>query len=116
MPTTDRDSLWTQWPHPSSRRLDGWIGERVESAVRSHHRRRLLRAGHLEQIDPSAAATSLWAAGDPPARDGNDLQVLIDGAQALPLLAHALAQARSSVHIAGWHVARISASPATTRR
>ena len=85
-------------------RLDRWIGERVESAVRSHHRRRLLRAGQLEQLDPPAAAESLWAAGDPPARDGNDLQVLIDGAQALPLLAHTLAQAGSSVHIAGWHV------------
>jgi phosphatidylserine/phosphatidylglycerophosphate/cardiolipin synthase-like enzyme len=76
----------------------------VESAVRSHHRRRLRRAGQLDRLDPPAAATSLWAAGDPPARDGNDLQVLIDGAQALPLLAHTLAQARSSVHIAGWHV------------
>src|SRR5579863_1916939 len=85
-------------------RVDGWIGERVESAVRSHHRRRLLRAGQLERLDPSAATTSLWATGDPLPRDGNDLEVLIDGAQALPLLAHALAQARSSVHIAGWHV------------
>ena len=84
-------------------RVDGWIGERVESAVRSHHRRRLLRAGQLERLAP-AASTSLWAAGDPPARDGNDFQVLIDGAQALPLLADSLAQARSSVHIAGWHV------------
>jgi len=46
----------------------------------------------------------LWAAGDPPPREGNDLEVLIDGAQALPLLAQTLAAARSSVHIAGWHV------------
>ena len=85
-------------------RLDEWIGERVESAVRSHHRRRLLRAGQLERLEPSASAASLWATGDPPARDGNDLQILIDGAQALPLLARSLVQARSSVHIAGWHV------------
>ena len=84
--------------------LDGWVGERVESAVRSHHRRRLLRAGQLGRLDPRAAATSLWAAGDPPARGGNQLEVLIDGAQALPLLARTLAEARSSVHIAGWHV------------
>ncbi len=86
-------------------RVDGWVGDRVESAVRSHHRRRLLRAGQLERLDPSASAASLWATGDPLPRDGNDLEVLIDGEQALPLLAHALAQARSSVHIAGWHVA-----------
>jgi phosphatidylserine/phosphatidylglycerophosphate/cardiolipin synthase-like enzyme len=85
-------------------RLDGWIGERVESSIRGHHRRRLSRAGQLEQLDPPEAATSLWAAGDPPPRDGNDLEVLIDGAQALPLLAQTLAEARSSVHIAGWHV------------
>src|ERR1019366_6553295 len=33
-----------------------------------------------------------------------DLEVLIDGAHALPLLAQTLAGARSSIHIAGWHV------------
>jgi phosphatidylserine/phosphatidylglycerophosphate/cardiolipin synthase-like enzyme len=85
-------------------RLDGWIGERVEASIRGHHRRRLSRAGQLEQLDPPEVATSLWAAGDPPPREGNDLEVLIDGAQALPHLAQALAEARSSIHIAGWHV------------
>jgi phosphatidylserine/phosphatidylglycerophosphate/cardiolipin synthase-like enzyme len=84
--------------------LDWWIGERVESAIRAHHRRRLRRTGQLERLDPPHTSTSLWAAGDPPPRSGNDLEVLIDGAQALPLLARALADARSSIHIAGWHV------------
>jgi phosphatidylserine/phosphatidylglycerophosphate/cardiolipin synthase-like enzyme len=85
-------------------RLDGWIGDRVESSVRAHHRRRLSRAGQLERLDPPEVATSFWAAGDPPPREGNDLEVLIDGAQALSLLAQTLAGARSSIHIAGWHV------------
>ena len=82
-------------------RLDGWIGECVESSIRGHHRRRLSRAGQLERLDPAEASTSLWAAGDPPPRDGNHLD---DGAQALPLLAQTLAEARSSIHIAGWYV------------
>jgi len=55
-------------------------------------------------LDPPHEGTSLYAAGDPPPRPGNRLEVLIDGEQALPALAEALAQARSSVHLAGWHV------------
>lgn len=84
--------------------LDGWFGERIESAVKAHHRRRLTRAGQLARLDPPLEAASLWAAGETAPRAGNHLEVLIDGAQALPLLAEALAGARSSVHIAGWHV------------
>jgi len=37
-------------------------------------------------------------------REGNELEVLIDGAQALPQIAAAVSGARSSVDIAGWHV------------
>jgi phosphatidylserine/phosphatidylglycerophosphate/cardiolipin synthase-like enzyme len=84
--------------------LDGWLGARVESAIRAHHRRRLGRAEQIGQLDPPDAPEVLWAAGEPPPRDGNELDVLIDGAQALPLLARALREARSSIHIAGWHV------------
>jgi phosphatidylserine/phosphatidylglycerophosphate/cardiolipin synthase-like enzyme len=46
----------------------------------------------------------VWAAAGAAPREGNDLEVLIDGAQALPALAEVLAGARSSVHIAGWHI------------
>ena len=74
--------------------LDGWIGARVESAVRAHHRRRLSRAEQIRQLDPPDAPELLWAAGEPPPREGNELDVLIDGAQALPLLAQALRDAR----------------------
>jgi phosphatidylserine/phosphatidylglycerophosphate/cardiolipin synthase-like enzyme len=82
---------------------DAWAGQAVEAAVAAHHRRRLRRAGRLEQLDPPQS-DSLWAAGDPPPRSGNALEILIDGAQALPRIAEALASARSHVHIAGWHV------------
>jgi phosphatidylserine/phosphatidylglycerophosphate/cardiolipin synthase-like enzyme len=84
--------------------LDGWFGERIESAVKAHHRRRLTRAGQLARLDPPLDAASWWAAGETAPREGNHLEVLIDGAQGLPLLAEVLAGARSSVHIAGWHV------------
>jgi len=47
---------------------------------------------------------SLWAAADPPPRDGCSLEVLIDGAEALPRIAAAIEGAQRSVHIAGWHV------------
>jgi phosphatidylserine/phosphatidylglycerophosphate/cardiolipin synthase-like enzyme len=47
---------------------------------------------------------SLWAAGDPPPRSGNAVEILIDGEQVLPRIAEALAGARSHVSIAGWHV------------
>jgi phosphatidylserine/phosphatidylglycerophosphate/cardiolipin synthase-like enzyme len=85
-------------------RLDGWIGGHVESAIRAHHRRRLSRAGQLERVDPPRSSNSLWATAGSAPREGNDLEVLIDGAQALPMLAQALAGARSSVHIAGWYI------------
>ena len=64
---------------------------------------RLRRAGRLDQLAPPHDG-SLWAAGDPPPRTGNTLDVLIDGEQALPRIADALAGARSYVHIAGWHI------------
>ncbi len=84
-------------------RVDGWTGQAVERAVGAHHRRRLRRTGRLDQMDPEPSE-SLWAAGGPPPREGNALEVLIDGAQALPRISEALAGARSHVHIAGWHI------------
>src|SRR5438105_6169188 len=45
-----------------------------------------------------------WAQGDPPARAGNALEVLIDGAAALPAMAEAIAGARSHVYLTGWHL------------
>ncbi len=83
--------------------VDGWAGAGIDRAIEAHHRRRLRRAGRLAQLDPSREG-SLWAAGDPSPRQGCELELLIDGAQALPAIAEALAGARSHVHIAGWHI------------
>ena len=87
-----------------SARIDARVGAGVEAAVRAHHRRRLVRAGQAERIDPPREPASLWAAGDPPVREGNEIEVLIDGAEALPRIAGELQSARSSIDIAGWHL------------
>jgi phosphatidylserine/phosphatidylglycerophosphate/cardiolipin synthase-like enzyme len=84
-------------------RLDRRAGQAVESAIRDHHRRRLRRLGRSEQLDPPEA-DDLWCAGTPPPRDGCELRILIDGAEALPAVAEAVSTARSHVHIAGWHL------------
>jgi phosphatidylserine/phosphatidylglycerophosphate/cardiolipin synthase-like enzyme len=83
--------------------LDGWAGSGIERAIGAHHRRRLRRAGRLAQLDPPEDG-SLWCAGDPSPRPGCELELMIDGAQALPRIAEAVQRARSHVHIAGWHI------------
>jgi phosphatidylserine/phosphatidylglycerophosphate/cardiolipin synthase-like enzyme len=84
-------------------RLDNGIGQGLEAAIGAHHRRRLRRAGRLGQLHPPHDGT-LWARGDPPPRPGGELEILVDGASALPRIAEAIAAARSHVHIAGWHI------------
>ena len=82
--------------------LDKGVGDAAEWLVRSHHARRLRRLGWDHALDPPAG--ELWAAGDPPPRDGCSVEVLVDGSEALPRLADELARAASHVHIAGWYV------------
>jgi phosphatidylserine/phosphatidylglycerophosphate/cardiolipin synthase-like enzyme len=84
-------------------RVDGWGGQGIELGIRAHHRRRLRRAGRVAQLEPPEDGR-LWTAGDPAPRGGCALEVLIDGEQALSAIADALAGARESVHIAGWHI------------
>ncbi|MHB8234350.1 MAG: phospholipase D-like domain-containing protein [Solirubrobacteraceae bacterium] len=84
-------------------RIDRLTGSVLERSVDAHHRLRLKRAGRLDQLSPPDDG-SLWAAGEPTRRAGNALEILIDGAQALPRVAEAIAGAREHVHIAGWHV------------
>jgi phosphatidylserine/phosphatidylglycerophosphate/cardiolipin synthase-like enzyme len=87
-------------------RADALLGSALEASVKRHHRRRLRRLGHGGVLDPpSAASAALWATGDPPPRDGCRLEVLIDGATALPAIAEAINNARSHVHVTGWHLA-----------
>jgi phosphatidylserine/phosphatidylglycerophosphate/cardiolipin synthase-like enzyme len=78
---------------------DELLGQVVGKAVRSHHRRRLGRIGRLDSLDAAAGG---WAGGDPPPRQGCSLEVLIDGASALPRMASELERAGTSVEIAGW--------------
>jgi len=84
-------------------RIDAAVGSTIESAIVGHHRRRLRRRRRLTQLEPPEDG-SLWAGGDPSPREGGDLEVLVDGEVALTRIADALAGARESVHIAGWHV------------
>jgi phosphatidylserine/phosphatidylglycerophosphate/cardiolipin synthase-like enzyme len=84
-------------------RFDRASGLAIDAAVSAHHRRRLRRVDHGNQLEPPEDGR-LWAAGDPPPRSGCKLEPLIDGAEALPRIAEALAGARSHVHIAGWHL------------
>ena len=75
----------------------------MERAVRVKHERRLAKLGWSHALEPPD--DGLWAAGDPPPREGNSLEVLVDGADALPRIAEALRGAQSFVHLTGWHVA-----------
>ncbi len=84
-------------------RLDAVVGDRIEGAVLAKHRVRLQRLGWSHALE--ADGSQLWAKGSPPPRPGCGLEVLIDGAGALPEIARALSGAREYVHITGWHLA-----------
>lgn len=79
--------------------VDRRAGAFVSETIVRHHRRRLAKAGHPGALDAVGAG---WASGDREPRPGCSLEVLIDGAEALPRIAHELQQARSHVHLAGW--------------
>jgi phosphatidylserine/phosphatidylglycerophosphate/cardiolipin synthase-like enzyme len=81
-------------------RVECWFGDQVTTQICSHHQRRLRRIGWSRALEPPGGG---WAAGDPQVRSGNAVEVLIDGAQALPAIADELRQARSHVHLTGWH-------------
>jgi phosphatidylserine/phosphatidylglycerophosphate/cardiolipin synthase-like enzyme len=78
---------------------DDRVGEWIERIVVRHHRRRLQRLGKLGSLETPAGG---YAEGPPPPREGNAVEVLVDGATALPRIAEELEQARVHVHIAGW--------------
>jgi phosphatidylserine/phosphatidylglycerophosphate/cardiolipin synthase-like enzyme len=88
---------------PGIDRVDAAVGDAVEAAVRLKHAWRLRRLGHAHALEPQG--DSLWAGGEPPPRAGCRLEVLIDGEEAMARIAAAIAAARRSVHIMGWHVA-----------
>ncbi len=80
---------------------DDALGQLVERLSTSHHRRRLARVGWATASDPPPGG---WAAGEPAPRSGNALTVLIDGSEALQAMADGIINARSHVHITGWHI------------
>lgn len=80
---------------------EGWFGGQVSNQIRAHHRRRLRRIGWDQALDPPPGG---WAAGEPPARAGNAVDVLIDGSEALPVIAEELERAHSHVHLTGWYL------------
>ena len=84
-------------------RLDQWMGDGIEATVRLKHRRRLAKLGWERVFEPSSPG--VFAQGEPPPREGCELQVLIDGANALPEMAQAIGEAKEFVHITGWHLA-----------
>ncbi|MDQ6884082.1 MAG: phospholipase D family protein [Candidatus Dormibacteraeota bacterium] len=81
--------------------VDDALGQALEHLTIAHHRRRLRRVGWEAAMEPRPGP---WADGDPPARQGNMLEVLIDGAEAFARLAEDIRQARSYVHLTGWHI------------
>ncbi|MBA3864975.1 MAG: phospholipase [Solirubrobacterales bacterium] len=87
----------------SLEQIDRAAGLSIDAAVRAKHRRRLRRVGHRAQLEPPDDGC-LWAAAEPPPRLGCKLEILIDGAEALPRISQALDGARTEVNIAGWHI------------
>jgi phosphatidylserine/phosphatidylglycerophosphate/cardiolipin synthase-like enzyme len=81
-------------------RLDDAVGAGVERLVVAHHRRRLRRHGWQQAFDPPP--DGLWCSEDPVPRDGNVVEILVDGEEALSRLQRDLETARDSVLLAGW--------------
>jgi phosphatidylserine/phosphatidylglycerophosphate/cardiolipin synthase-like enzyme len=80
--------------------VDARAGDALEAASRSHHRRRLARIGWAHAFEGQDG----WCSTPPPPRDGNQMDVFIDGAAALPEIVAAVRNAESFVHVAGWTV------------
>ena len=83
-------------------RFDAAVGEGLEHAMVRHHLRRLRRLNQLEALAPGSEG--LWARTASPPREGNAMEVLVDGATALPEMADAIRGARSHVHICSWNL------------
>jgi phosphatidylserine/phosphatidylglycerophosphate/cardiolipin synthase-like enzyme len=82
-------------------RADGLLGRSIEALVTTVHRWRLARVGWQRAYAPG---DGLWAAGQPPPRHGNSLDILVDGSQALATMVEEIRAARSHVHVTGWQL------------
>jgi len=81
-------------------RIDGGLGHLLERLTVSHHQRRLRKVGWEGAM---VGKPELWAEGDPPPRQGNTLDVLIDGEEAFARMVVDMRRATSRVHLTGWH-------------
>ena len=79
--------------------LDAALGDWLEHRICNHHRRRLRRLGRERALEPPPG---LWVEGDPPVRNGNRVEILVDGEEALARLERDLLGAREHVHLTGW--------------
>src|SRR3954449_13256172 len=79
-------------------KLGHTLGREIDRTIRARHRHHLRRVGQGHVLD----ASTLEFARGTPARDGNTIEVLIDGSEALPRMAADMAAARSHVHLTGW--------------
>lgn len=80
--------------------LDERLGDGLEKLLRAHHARRLRKLGWSAVLDSDATG---WFSPTRPVRQGNRVRLLLDGEEALPVIARAIEDARSYVHIASWH-------------
>jgi phosphatidylserine/phosphatidylglycerophosphate/cardiolipin synthase-like enzyme len=80
-------------------RVDCFVGESLERAVSAHHRRRLRRVGWEHALD---AAPSFWADAGGAPQPGHEVEIFVDGADALPAMVRAMRRARRRVLLAGW--------------
>ena len=97
-------------------RGDAALGQQLERLVVAHHARRLRRLGHGRALSAPAGG---WASAGPPPRQGNRVDVHVDGAAAFAEIAAAIEGARSSVWLAGWFFSpdfRLQAGQTTTLR
>ena len=75
------------------------VGEAISDQISRHHRRRLRRIGWEHALDAGGTG---WASGEPSPRPGNAVDIMIDGAEALPIMARELSAARSHIHMTNW--------------
>jgi phosphatidylserine/phosphatidylglycerophosphate/cardiolipin synthase-like enzyme len=87
-------------PFPLNR-VDDVLGDRIELAVRRHHRRRLQRIGQSSVFDAAAGGWAETGAFAP--RTGCRVELLVDGVEALPRIRADIESAQSHVHLAGWY-------------
>ena len=77
------------------------VGEGIDKTVCRHHRRRLRRVGWGHALESGDAGWVTATASEP--REGNRVEILIDGANVLPRMAEDIAAAESDVNLSGWH-------------